>query len=63
MGSILSFAPRRAAKRRRDESREAGASVIIFPGVRYERPPDQTPGNSTPGDRKAEQQNSGPLRH
>jgi hypothetical protein len=63
MGSILSFAPRRAAKDRRGESLKAGGSVIIFPGVRYERPPEETSGSSAPADKKTDQQNSGPLRH
>ena len=38
MGSLLSFAPRRAASSRRPVMAGATASVIIFPGVRYERP-------------------------
>lgn len=63
MGSILSFAPRRAAKNCRGESNNKGALVIIFPGVRYERPPEETSGTSAPTDKRVDQQNSGPLRH
>jgi hypothetical protein len=37
MGSLLSFAPRRAAPSRKPVLAGATASVIIFPGVRYER--------------------------
>ncbi|PWJ85338.1 hypothetical protein C7441_103194 [Pseudaminobacter salicylatoxidans] len=36
MGSILSFVPRKAANRPAGPPAEM-ASVIIFPGVRYER--------------------------
>jgi hypothetical protein len=43
MGRILSFVPRQAAFGRPSTSigqngRELAAAVIIFPGVRYERP-------------------------
>jgi len=38
MGSLLSFAPRNAATTRKPMETGATASVIIFPGVRYERP-------------------------
>jgi hypothetical protein len=37
MGSILSFVPRKAASSHTDRPAETQASVIIFPGVRYER--------------------------
>jgi len=37
MGSILSFVPRKAATSQTDRPSETQASVIIFPGVRYER--------------------------
>jgi hypothetical protein len=39
MGRILSFVPQQAANRRSPRAADAPASVIIFPGVRYERPP------------------------
>jgi hypothetical protein len=38
MGSLLSFAPRSAATTRKPIAPGTTASVIIFPGVRYERP-------------------------
>ena len=42
MGSILTFAPRQAAKPRTGSPAAAApAAVIIFPGVRYERPAGQ----------------------
>lgn len=44
MGSIVSFMPRRASARRSPRATDAPASIIIFPGVRYERTAAQ-PGN------------------
>ncbi len=38
MGSLLSFAPRSAATTRKPVATGSTATVIIFPGVRYERP-------------------------
>lgn len=38
MGQILSFTPRSAAPNRLPRSADTAAAVIIFPGVRYERP-------------------------
>jgi len=38
MGSVLSFAPRNAATSRKPIDPGATASVVIFPGIRYERP-------------------------
>lgn len=37
MGSILSFVPRKAATGQSRQPAGSAASVIIFPGVRYER--------------------------
>lgn len=37
MGSIVSFVPRKAVRRPAGQPVETLASVIIFPGVRYER--------------------------
>jgi hypothetical protein len=37
MGSILSFVPRKAATNHHKHPRGTPASIIIFPGVRYER--------------------------
>jgi hypothetical protein len=37
MGSVLSFAPRQAATARKPVAAGATASIVIFPGIRYER--------------------------
>ena len=37
MGMLLSFAPTKAAKPRQKMGSGTTASIIIFPGVRYER--------------------------
>ena len=37
MGSVLLFRPRSAAVRRKRLPAGASASIVIFPGVRYER--------------------------
>lgn len=38
MGLLLNFTPQKAAKQRPKPSAGATASIIIFPGIRYERP-------------------------
>lgn len=38
MGMLLFFTPQKAAKPRPEQKPGATASIIIFPGVRYERP-------------------------
>ena len=38
MGMLLSFSPHKATKPRPKPSSGTTASIIIFPGVRYERP-------------------------
>jgi hypothetical protein len=38
MGAILSFEPRVAGRKRAKPQSEGAAAIIIFPGVRYERP-------------------------
>lgn len=40
MGQLLFFEPRRTVRSSGGRNLSAGASVIIFPGVRYERLPD-----------------------
>jgi hypothetical protein len=40
MGSILPFQPRDAASIRKPNEAGASASIVIFPGVRYERHED-----------------------
>lgn len=40
MGSILPFQPRNAASIRKPNDAGASASIVIFPGVRYERHED-----------------------
>lgn len=38
MGAILSFVPRNAARKSAKPLPDGEGAVIIFPGVRYERP-------------------------
>jgi hypothetical protein len=40
MGNILAFQPKRAGGTRRPQGKSPPATIIIFPGVRYERRPD-----------------------
>jgi hypothetical protein len=47
MGRILSFTPRNAAPNRPPPNLAAPAAVIIFPGVRYEKPVDGGPADPT----------------
>lgn len=42
MGSVLAFAPRDAATAKKPIVGGTTASIVIFPGIRYERP-DETP--------------------
>lgn len=39
MGMILSFQPRKPARKQQPAATPATASVVLFPGVRYERLP------------------------
>lgn len=43
MGQVLSFTLRNAAPNRLPRSVDTAAAVIIFPGVRYERPQEAMP--------------------
>ena len=43
MGSVLTFAPREAAAIHKPPVAGATASIVIFPGIRYERRPEDTP--------------------
>ena len=58
MGTILSFGPRGAAIKQTRPPLSGAASIIIFPGVRYERPSAAEPkgsimtGVGKPGGRK-----------
>jgi hypothetical protein len=47
MGSVLSFAPRNAATSRKQIAAGATGSVVIFPGIRYERPKTNAPADDT----------------
>ncbi|CAG0994800.1 hypothetical protein RHIZO_02451 [Rhizobiaceae bacterium] len=38
MAAILSFVPRNAARKSTKSTAEGAGAIIIFPGVRYERP-------------------------
>lgn len=40
MGIVLSFQPRKPAQKRRPAATSATPSVVLFPGVRYERLPN-----------------------
>lgn len=44
MGSVLSFAPRDAATVRKPLAAGDTASIVIFPGIRYERHDETAPG-------------------
>lgn len=48
MGMVLSFVPRTASVNRVNHATDTAAAVIIFPGVRYEQPPQV--GAARPGD-------------
>ncbi|GLS32908.1 hypothetical protein SAMN04488498_108113 [Mesorhizobium albiziae] len=61
MGSIVSFVPRPAAKIRRSEDHTVAASVIIFPGVRYERAKDLAPESPAGDDECGDPRNPAPL--
>lgn len=63
MGSIVSFVPRPAAKSRRSDDRSIAASVIIFPGVRYERPAVAEADGAASAEERSEQRNPTPLHH
>lgn len=51
MGSVLSFAPREAATVRKPLAAGTTASIVIFPGIRYERHNEAPP--ATPAKRDA----------
>jgi len=52
MGSVLAFQPRDAASTRKPNDAGVSASIVIFPGVRYERRED-APRDTTPTRRTA----------
>jgi hypothetical protein len=43
MGSVLAFQPREAASIKKPLAAGATASIVIFPGIRYERHEDDLP--------------------
>ena len=43
MGSVLAFQPREAASIRKPLAAGTTASIVIFPGIRYERHEDDLP--------------------
>jgi hypothetical protein len=63
MGTILSFVPRKAAKARPEASYGATASIIIFPGVRYERMNVSDDSKSVLVERSDRRPKSGPSHH
>lgn len=48
MGSILPFQPRDAASIRKPNEAGVSASIVIFPGVRYERHEDAARDTASP---------------
>ncbi|MEW9806827.1 hypothetical protein [Mesorhizobium marinum] len=54
MGSVLAFAPRDAAPTKKPPAAGATASIVIFPGVRYERPDDRSQDVRTARDARRE---------
>lgn len=64
MGSILSFVPRRAASGQNRQRPRLAASIIIFPGVRYERRAliDATGVTRGIGDSSGRQKEPAPIR-
>ena len=50
MGSVLAFQPRDAASIRKPPAAGGTASVVIFPGIRYERHDDTPPVPSAKGE-------------
>jgi len=63
MGSVVSFMPRRAAVRKSPRSAETSASIIIFPGVRYERVKDAVTGVERVGRASVPRRNDPLPRH
>jgi len=63
MGAILNFVPRAAAVKNARPPDEGVAAIIIFPGVRYERPLAKEPalGRKNAGGPNGEK--TGPARH
>jgi len=53
MGHILSFEPRNAATRRKEPVAGATASIVIFPGIRYERQPEGQDQEAAPTEHRA----------
>ena len=43
MATIIAFSTARCARTAAPERSQAGAEIVIFPGVRYERTPDSGP--------------------
>jgi hypothetical protein len=54
MGSVLSFAPRNAASSRKQIAAGSTASVVIFPGIRYEHPKSSGPVDDAAGTNRSD---------
>ena len=52
MGSVLAFQPRDAANIRKPPVSGATASIVIFPGIRYERQGNAPQGGGVKGEAK-----------
>ena len=61
MGSVLSFAPRNAAASRKQTAAGTTASVVIFPGIRYERPKPSGPVDDAAGTNRSDPRRDKPL--
>ncbi|MEP9385616.1 hypothetical protein [Mesorhizobium sp. KR9-304] len=61
MGSVLAFAPRDAATNRKPLAAGDTASIVIFPGIRYERQGEEA--GETAADRENTERNWPRPRH
>jgi hypothetical protein len=60
MGHILAFEPRSAATSRKEPAAGVTASIVIFPGIRYERQPEAQDRQESPAEHQATRNNPRP---
>ncbi len=53
MGHVLAFVPRNAATSRKEPAAGVTASIVIFPGIRYERQPEAAVQQALPDEHQA----------
>jgi len=53
MGHVLAFEPRNAATSRKEPTAGVTASIVIFPGIRYERQPGTQDQQTLPSEHRA----------